>query len=77
MQERKQKLIYVSEFSEVLEQLLNLTISDDPEDEKKRLMNLSKDEIIEDLLAAKVKLFLFFISFRYTNPTSQTQTQAH
>lgn len=40
--------------SEVLEQLLNFTISEDPEDEKKRLMSLSKDEVIEELLAAKL-----------------------
>ncbi len=34
--------------------LINTTISDDPDDERKRLMTLSKDEIIEQLLAAKV-----------------------
>ncbi|KAI9852614.1 MAG: hypothetical protein M1838_000062 [Thelocarpon superellum] len=39
---------------EEVEQLLDMKVVDDPEEEKRRLRGLSKDEIIEELLKAKV-----------------------
>lgn len=43
---------------EVLEELLQVKIAEDPEDEKSRLMSLAKEDIVEQLLAAKVGSFL-------------------
>ena len=60
-------LIPNCDITEVLEQVLKITISEDPEDEKKRLMSLSKDEIIEQLLAAKVTLTFLFNPFSHTH----------
>ena len=38
----------------MLEKLLSVPIPDEAEDEKRRLKSLSKDQIIEELLRAKV-----------------------
>jgi hypothetical protein len=39
---------------DVLQKLLSVAIPDEAEDEKRRLESLSKDQIIEELLRAKV-----------------------